>query len=104
MFEMLSTCFAHTERCEHEQSIFMDIDTTGEGLYLSKKPSDITHIHHIFNRDPELFVIYLLRDPRAVITSIHPSRGDVYYASFERWLRYERAAAFLLDHPEQMTI
>ena len=105
LFEMITTCFRHDGRCEHEQSIFdadngenADSDRHSDGLYLSKKPSDITHMHRIFGSDSQLFVIYVLRDPRAVITSVHPTRSDLYYASFERWQRYERAAASFEGH------
>ena len=98
LFEMLATCFAHDAHCEHEQSVFEPLADLDASLYFSKKPSDITHVKRIFERNPNLFLIYVLRDPRAVITSIHPSRGDVYYASFERWLRYEKAARELLQH------
>jgi len=99
LFEMIATCFRHDDHCEHEQSIFVPVDTDGNALYLSKKPSDITHIDEIFRADPNLYLIYVRRDPRAVITSIHPTRSDIYYASFERWLRYERAVAPLAQHP-----
>jgi hypothetical protein len=99
LFEMLATCFEHDDHCEHEQSIFVPVQEQPGTLFFSKKPSDITHIHKIFAADPELFVIYVRRDPRAVITSIHPTRSDVYYASFERWLRYERAVKPLLGQP-----
>ena len=99
MFEMLVACFAHNGRSEHEESVFENPLPIDEGLYISKKPSDITHIRRILEGDPELYVIYMLRDPRAVVTSIHPSRGDTYFASFERWARYERAALPLKAHP-----
>ncbi|MFT4676209.1 MAG: hypothetical protein ACJAX5_000100 [Patiriisocius sp.] len=99
LFEMLATCFRHDDHCEHEQSIFVPVDGTNQSLYFSKKPSDITHIHRVFRADPQLHLIYVRRDPRAVITSTHPTRSDIYYASFERWLRYERAVTPLLQHP-----
>ncbi|MFT7244984.1 MAG: hypothetical protein ACI82A_002349 [Candidatus Azotimanducaceae bacterium] len=99
LFEMIAACFRHDDHCEHEQSVFVPIDIDGNRLYLSKKPSDVTHIHEIFRADPNLYLIYVRRDPRAVITSIHPTRSDIYYASFERWLRYEWAVTPLLQHP-----
>ena len=104
LFEMLATCFEHDDHCEHEQSIFVPIDEVKGQLYFSKKPSDITHVHKIFAQDPELFLIYVRRDPRAVITSIHPSKADVYYSSFERWQRYEDAAGPLLSHPRCLLV
>lgn len=99
LFEMLTACYGHAGHSEHEESVFANPVPVDEGLYISKKPSDITHIRHILERDPALYVIYLLRDPRAVITSIHPSRGDTYFASFERWQRYETAAGPMKAHP-----
>ncbi|MFT4797035.1 MAG: hypothetical protein ACJAYE_000714 [Candidatus Azotimanducaceae bacterium] len=99
LFEMIATCFRHDDHCEHEQSIFVPVDIDGNTFYLSKKPSDITHIHEIFLADHSLYLIYVRRDPRAVITSVHPTRSDIYYASFERWLRYERAVVPLVQHP-----
>lgn len=96
--EMIAACFQYNGRCEHEQSVFEPIEHK-EGVYLSKKPSDITHIKRILLNDPKLHVIYMLRDPRSVITSIHPSKSDIYFASFERWQRYEIAANALKDHP-----
>lgn len=99
MFEMLTACFVHDGRSEHEESLFRNPTPLAKGLYISKKPSDITHLQRVFERDDSLYVIYMLRDPRAVITSIHPSRGDTYFASFERWLRYEAAAKPLKAHP-----
>lgn len=104
LFEMLATCFKHDDHCEHEQSIFVPVDEKPGQLYLSKKPSDITHIHQVHEADSNLFLIYVRRDPRAVITSIHPSKSDVYYASFERWLRYEKAAEPLLEHPRFLLV
>lgn len=104
LFEMLTTCFAHDDHCEHEQSIFLPVEDKKDELYISKKPTDITHVHAIFDADPNLFLIYIRRDPRAVITSIHPTKSDVYYASFERWLRYENAVKPLLDHPRFMLV
>ena len=104
LFEMMATCFEHDDHCEHEQSIFVPINEEQGQLYFSKKPSDITYIHKIFAADPELYLIYVRRDPRAVITSIHPSKADVYYSSFERWERYEEAAAPLLSHPRCLLV
>lgn len=99
LFEMLVACYTHAGHSEHEESVFANPVPVSDGLYISKKPSDITHIRHILERDPALHVIYMLRDPRAVVTSIHPSRGTTYFASFERWQRYERAARPLKSHP-----
>jgi hypothetical protein len=104
IFEMLTACFRHDAHCTHEESIFNPSERSGTGLYFSKKPSDITHIQRIFFADPELYLIYMLRDPRSVITSIHPSRPDLYFSSFERWQRYQAAAGSLQRHPRFLQI
>ena len=97
LFELLSTCFEHAEACEHERSIFDS--PCPPGVSLSKKPSDITHIRAAFEADSALHLLYVVRDPRSVVTSIHPSRPNIYFSSFERWLRYEAAARPLRNHP-----
>ena len=103
MFELLTTCIKHQARCSHEQTIFNPIKPV-QGLYVGKKPSDITHIEKIFLADPDLYIVYMLRDPRAVITSIHPSKSERYFTSFERWQRYEVAANRLKQHPRFIQI
>ncbi len=102
LFELLSTCFAHDEACEHERSIFDS--PCPPGLSLSKKPSDVTHVRAAFEADPNLYLLYVLRDPRSVVTSIHPSRPNIYFASFERWLRYEAAATPMKRHPRFLEV
>lgn len=102
LFELISTCFEHDEACEHERSIFDS--PCAPGLSFSKKPSDVTHIKAALEADPDLHVVYVLRDPRSVVTSIHPSRPNIYFASFERWQRYEDAALPLKAHPRFLEV
>ena len=104
VFEMLTACFMHDAHCAHEESIFNPSEVSGIDLYFSKKPSDITHIKRIFFADPDLYLIFMLRDPRSVITSIHPSKPDLYFSSFERWQRYQTAADSLQLHPRFLQI
>ena len=102
LYELISTCFEHDEACDHERSIFDS--PCPPGLSFSKKPSDVTHIRTAFEADPNLYLVYVLRDPRSVVTSIHPSRPNIYFASFERWLRYEAAAVQMKDHPRFLEV
>jgi len=104
IFEMLTACFKHDAHCEHEKTIFNPPEEREIDLYISKKPSDVTHIQRVFLADPELYLIYMLRDPRSVITSIHPSKPDLYFCSFERWQRYEQAAHQLKSHARFLQI
>jgi len=98
MMELLWYGFRFSGRDEHEVSVFEPIPS-GHNLYLTKKPPDTLRIHRIFEADPDLHVIAMLRDPRAVITSTHPNRPNVYFSSYWRWQEYLRAVEPLLGHP-----
>lgn len=112
IFEMIAACYSFNGRCEHESSVFEPIDvpedrghsSNREGVYgqdswLTKKPTDIPHIERIFRADSELYLIHMVRDPRAVVTSVHQAKPDVYFSSFERWARYASAVVPLVNHP-----
>jgi hypothetical protein len=96
--EMVSTCFANNGHCQHEASIFEAVDAPGE-IFISKQPNDIKQIHHIFHRDEQLYIIYLTRDPRSVITSMHPQFPGQYFCNYRVWRECDRAARHYLGHP-----
>ena len=98
LMELLSTCFASGGYCEHELSIFQPVDEI-EGAYFTKQPNDIKQLRHIFYADPELFVIYLGRDPRAVITSKHRESPGQYFCNYRVWRECDDAAAAYEAHP-----
>lgn len=97
MMELLWYAYRFSGRHEHEISVFEPVPTN-QTLYLSKKPPDTTRIERIFLADEQLFLIAMLRDPRAVMTSKHPSRPDVYFSDYHRWLEYVNALAAFHDH------
>ncbi|MDX1491936.1 MAG: sulfotransferase [Pseudohongiellaceae bacterium] len=103
MMELMSACFAHDECCDHEISIFEPVPQ-GIDLYISKKPTDILHIKHIFEKDPELFVINVVRDPRAVFTSKHHSNRDIYFCNYKIWKKCDLAAQSFENHERFLTI
>jgi len=84
MMELMVTCFEKTDYCKHEMSIFEEPEDS-PALFFSKQPSDIKFIEHVFSKDPNLFVLYMVRDPRSVITSIHRSRPDEYFCNYRAW-------------------
>lgn len=98
LMEQMSTCFENDGHCEHERSVFDNV-ALPSGLYISKQPSDIKHLGHIFHRDDELYIIYLLRDPRSVITSKHGAASQQYFCNYRVWQDCERAAANYAGHP-----
>lgn len=103
MMELMWQSYAFSGRHEHEISVFEPIPA-GETLYLTKKPPDTRRIHGVFQADPNLYLIAMLRDPRAVITSRHESKPDVYFAGYLRWREYIDAIERLHDHPRFILI
>lgn len=103
MMELLWYAYPFTGRAEHEQSVFVP-PPPGQTLYLSKKPPDTLHIETVFRADENLYLIAMLRDPRAVMTSRHPSRPDVYFSDYVRWARYVEALRAFDGHPRFLQI
>ncbi len=103
MTELMWQSYAFSGRHGHEISVFESIPAN-ETLYLTKKPPDTLRIHRVFQADPNLHVIAMLRDPRAVITSRNLIRPEVYFAGYKRWLEYVDAIERLWDHPRFLVI
>ena len=98
LMELVSTCFASDGFCEHELSIFEPIEDTAD-IYFTKQPNDIRQLGHIFGRDEQLFVIYMGRDPRAVITSKHREDPQQYFCNYRVWRECDQAAIGYENHP-----
>ena len=105
MMELLWNSYNFKERCDHETSVFnINPIQDDETLYLSKKPADTAKIQEIFLANERLFLIGISRDPRAVVTSIHPSKKGVYFADFYKWNSCEEALKVLEGHPRFLLI
>ena len=98
LMELVSTCFASSGYCAHEKNIFEPLDVTGD-IYFSKQPNDIKQLQHIFHRDPQLYVIYMSRDPRAVISSKHREHPGQYFCNYRVWRECDAAARGHIAHP-----
>ncbi|TDJ31618.1 MAG: hypothetical protein E2O61_15470 [Gammaproteobacteria bacterium] len=103
MMELMWASYEFSGRSEHEASMFEPIPT-GETLYLTKKPPDTTRMRKAFLADDELFVIAMLRDPRAAVSSRHPIKPGVYFSSFRRWQKYADAMEVLNGHPRFLVV
>lgn len=101
LMEMLATCFSSDGYCAHEMSIFEPppASTPEQGLYFSKQPNDIKQLRWILPRDEQLYVIYLGRDPRAVICSRHRSLPDAYFCNYRVWHECDTAAQRYANNP-----
>lgn len=103
LMELVSTCFESDGYCEHEQSLFEPVPERGD-LYFTKQPNDIKQLRHVFLRDPALYIIYLGRDPRSVITSRHPESPGRYFCNYRVWRECERAARRYEGHPRFLRV
>lgn len=58
-------------------------------LMISKRPDDLFYVDRIREiyrrRRPSVRFLFTMRDPRAVMTSVHASKKGRYYVSPERW-------------------
>ena len=97
MMELCATCFESSGFCSHEMNIFVEPEGKPD-IYFSKKPSDIKYIEKIFKKDAGLFLIYMMRDPRSVVTSIHRSRAGEYFCNYRVWKTCNDASKNLEDN------
>lgn len=103
MMEMLATCYEHDRHCEHEETFFTPVDMES-GLYISKQPNDVNWIEPAARRDPAAFFIAMIRDPRAVVTSLHSGHKGMYFANYRIWKKAERSISKLTRYPNVMVV
>jgi hypothetical protein len=77
--------------CDHEVTIF-EPPPREVGLYLSKDPGDARWIAPLVDADSTLHVLYMLRDPRDVVVSIHREDPDRYWSHLRWWKEFHSAA------------
>ena len=97
MMELMRTCFQNDGYCEHEMSIFEQPEDHLE-VFFSKQPSDIRRIKPLLHADVNLYVINMVRDPRAVITSIHKNFPGMYFCNFRVWNECNQKALQLMRY------
>ena len=98
LLELLATCFENDGHCAHELSLF-DPPPIHSGLYISKQPTDIRRLRTVFPRDERLHILYISRDPRAVVTSMHAEHPGLYFCNYRVWKDCQLAAGNYRGHP-----
>ncbi len=73
-------------------------------MYLTKRPGDILRVGPRLRLDPDFHVIYLLRDPRDIVTSKHGKAPDRYWAGLRYWNTYTIEGRRLASHPRFTTL
>ena len=101
--ELMVTCFYFDDYCSHEQSIFRTSELNGS-IVCTKNPREVHYMKGALAINPNLFVLYLLRDPRNVIVSKHDKSGVLYYSALYVWNESEHFRAELKEHPRFFTI
>ncbi len=103
MAEMAIACFEIDLYTEHEDPIYTR-PTQPANIFLTKRPRDILVAGPMLSLLPNLYVIYMLRDPRDTITSKHRKDPDRYWASLRYWKAYTPYGRKLQNHPRFMTV
>ena len=103
--EMVRLCSDVAYACEHELAILRPLPAEARAaavargpraIVLTKKPRDERVIAPLMVGDPNLFVIGLMRDPRAVITSVHRNHPGLYFCNLRVWSECDVAQQRLL--------
>lgn len=103
MAEMAIACWEIDLYAEHEASIYTRPSRPAD-IFLTKRPRDILVAEPILHLLPNLYVIYMVRDPRDTITSKHRKDPDRYWASLRYWQAYTPYGCKLQNHPRFMTV
>jgi hypothetical protein len=84
LFEVLKTCYKLEFSSEHEESL-VGRPSRAVDLYLTKYPFDLFRIEPSIYVDSNLYIIYLIRDPRDVICSRHGKDSSNYWVGLKYW-------------------
>jgi len=107
MTELMISCFAIDGHTEHEYSIFHEFPGAYR-ILCTKKPNDIRYVDYPLRVNPDLYVIYMLRDPRDAIASRSHQRNEQdhkkIWGNLWHWQQHQAIANTLADHPRFITV
>ncbi len=96
--ELTVASFRFDGHAPHEMSIFKQPDRALD-LFCSKNPQDVLHVRPLLAIDRNLWVVYVLRDPRDVMVSRHGKAPDRYWSNLHVWKHYHQAGRRIVGHP-----
>jgi hypothetical protein len=103
MTELMVNGFNIDAHTEHETSIF--IRPPGRyRVYCSKNPQDVLAMRPLLAIDWDLWVIYMIRDPRDVVVSRHRQDPTKYWTNLRIWKEYHAAGRKMLGHPRFVSV
>ena len=97
LHEVMVTCFKVDKHYDHEIRFHLVTGEDGQ-LVITKRPKDTMYMPAVLDDDPELFVIYLLRDPRDTICSRHGMDKSIYYSNIRLWRQMHGYARQMQGH------
>lgn len=98
MLALMMTCFDIDGAVTKETRLWR-APVRGRRVVLTKQPRDEAFAMRLARFDRKLHVIYMLRDPREVVVSIHGSAPDRYWSDLPDWRRSVKAARPYFHHP-----
>ena len=84
LHEVMVTCFKVDKHYDHEIRFHLVEAEDGQTL-ITKRPKDTMYMPALIKDDPELYVIYVMRDPRDTICSRHGKDKSIYYSNIRLW-------------------
>jgi hypothetical protein len=103
MAEMMYNCFDIDLYTGKEDRIAA-LPSANGNIFLTKSPKDIVIIDDILKYMKKMYVIYMLRDPRDIISSKHPSDTNRYWSSLKFWKLFTPFGSQLSNHPRFITV
>lgn len=96
LHEAMVTCFKVDKHYDHE--VRFNLVTADDGdIVITKRPKDTMYMPEVID-DPELYVLYVMRDPRDVIVSRHGKNKDMYYSNIRLFRELHGYAKAIANH------
>jgi len=96
LHEAMVTCFKVDKHYDHEVR-FNQVTADDGDVVITKRPKDTMYMPDVID-DPELYVIYVMRDPRDVIVSRHGKDKGMYYSNIRLFRELHGYAKSIADH------
>lgn len=96
LHEAMVTCFRVDKHYDHEVRFNLVRAEPGQ-VVITKRPKDTMYMPDVID-DPELYVLYVMRDPRDVIVSRHGKDREMYYSNIRLWRELHGYACRIADH------
>ncbi len=98
MLALMGNCFQIDGAVARETRLWR-APVRGRHIVLTKQPDDERLALLLARLDPRLHVIYMMRDPREVIVSIHGTDPERYWSNLRAWRESVCRAERYLGHP-----